>query len=154
MKNLLLFAIASLTLTTACKKDDTAAPATMQISGSLNAANEVVDKGSPTIASNGVGTLTGTYDPTSKVVNYTVTFSGLTSEASGSHFHFGDAKHKTLAPTVVLTNPPKAVSGTFSGSATLTAMQADSLTSGKFYINIHTNNNPTTGEIRSTVVAK
>lgn len=153
MKKILLLALAGLAFTSACKKDDNNTPATMQVTGTLNASNEVVDKGMPAIVSNGVGAFAGTYDPSSMVLTYNVTFSGLTDLATAAHLHFGDTKHKTAVPTVPFSNVPKAASGTFNGTATLTSMQADSLKAGKLYANIHTSTNGN-GEIRGNLTAK
>lgn len=148
MKNIFLLAIAGLTFTTACKKDDTT-PATMQVTGTLSAANEVPAVSVPAAT----GAFTGTYDPTSMVLTYNVTYSGLTGPATAAHLHYGDPKHKTAAPTVPFANVPSAASGTFSGTATLTAMQADSLKAGKIYANIHTSANGG-GEVRANLTAK
>ena len=96
--------------------------------------------------------MTGTYDPTTKMLMYTLTFSGLSSNATAAHLHYGDAKHKGNV-WLPFANVPVATSGTISGMTTLTQMQADSLTMGHVYANIHTTNNGG-GEIRATVVAK
>jgi len=161
MKNIFLTALAALALTTSCKKSDDAAAAvpTMQLSGNLSPANEVP---AVTTAPNAKGTITGTYTPSTKVLNYTITFSGLTDKPSGAHLHYGDAKHKGSV-WLPFTNLPTATSGTITGSATLTTLtsataptvtsQSDSLLLGHVYANIHTNNNPG-GEIRATVVVK
>ncbi len=148
MKNILLPALAALALTTACKKDDTSTPATMQVSGTLASANEV-----PAVkASAATGTFTGTLDPSSKMLDYKVTFTGLSSAATAGHLHFGDAKHAGDV-TVPFSNVPNATSGSFAGMATLTQPQVDSLKAGRLYVNIHTA--PYAGgEIRSTLVAK
>lgn len=156
MKYLLLPALAALVLTTACKKDDNSAPATMQVSGTLAPANEVP---AVTTAPAATGTITGTYTPSTKVLNYTVTFSGLSGPATGAHIHFGDAKHKGSI-WLPFTGVPSATSGTITGTATLTTAtsanpvsQSDSLTLGHTYVNVHTANNAG-GEIRATVVVK
>lgn len=149
MKNvLLLLGLAALTLTTACKKDDNT-PAPMQVSGTLSSANEVPAVSVPAAT----GAFTGTYDPSSMVLTYNVTFAGLTGPATAAHLHYGDPKHKTAAPTVPFANVPSTTSGTFSGTATLTAMQADSLKAGKLYANIHTSAN-SGGEVRANLTAK
>lgn len=149
MKNSLLLALASLALTTACKKDDTNTPAPMQLSGTMNASAEVP---AVKVASSGTGTVTGTYNPSSMVLTYTITYSGLTGNPSAGHFHFGDPKH---AGNVFISFPalPAATSGTVSGTATLTAMQADSFKLGHVYSNIHTANNAG-GEVRANVSLK
>lgn len=148
MKHFFLLLLAGLAFTTACKKDDNT-PAPMQVAGTLSAANEVPAVSVPAAS----GSFTGTYDPGSMVLTYSVTFSGLTGPATAAHLHYGDAKHKTAAPTVPFANVPSAASGTFSGTATLTAMQADSLKAGKLYANIHTDANKN-GEVRANLTAK
>lgn len=157
MKASLLLAFTALTLATACQDDEpTPTPAPMQVSGTLNATNAL-----PTNTSAATGMVTGTYDPSSRVFNYTVTFSGLTGPATMAHFHFGDPKH-TGSITIPIA-APSATSGTITGSTTLSTAatstqtplvsQADSLTMGHIYANIHTAANPK-GEIRANVVVK
>ena len=147
MKQSILFAFAGLVVLSACKKDEEAAP-TMQLSGTLSSSSEV-----PAVSSSGTGTVTGTYTPSTKVLNYTLTYAGLTGAPTGAHLHYGDAKHTTAAPTVPFTNLPTTASGTFSGTVTLTAMQADSLTAGRIYANIHTAAN-SGGEVRANLSVK
>ncbi|MFD1874612.1 CHRD domain-containing protein [Hymenobacter bucti] len=147
MKKILLSALTGLVLLSACKKDNEATP-TMQVSGALNGSNQV-----PAVTASGSGSVSGTYTPSSKVLNYTVTYAGLTGAPTGAHLHFGDAKHKTAAPTVPFSNLPTTTSGTFSGTVTLNAMQADSLTAGRIYANIHTATNGD-GELRANLTVK
>jgi len=120
----------------------------MQVSGTLSASNEV-----PAVTSSATGTFSGTYTPSTKALNYTVTYAGLTGPATAAHLHYGDAKHTTPAPTVPFTGVPSAASGTFSGTVTLNAMQADSLKAGRIYANIHTTANGG-GELRANLTAK
>nr|GFC09958.1 hypothetical protein [Tanacetum cinerariifolium] len=135
-------------LSNACKKDDESVP-TMQVSGTLSPANEV-----PAVtSSSATGTVTGTYTPSTKALNYTVTYSGLTGPATAAHLHFGDAKHTTPAPTVPFTGVPSAASGSFSGTVTLNSMQADSLVAKRIYANIHTTMNGG-GELRANLTLK
>lgn len=149
MKNLFIIALSTLALATACKKDEDSAPATMQVSAALSPANEL-----PALTnSSATGTLAGTYNPTSKLLSYTVTFSGLSENALSGHLHYGDAKHQDPKPTIAFSNVPAAKSGTFSGTATLTLQQADSLTMGHIYANIHTSAH-TAGELRANLIAK
>lgn len=149
MKNIsLITALAALTLATACKKKSDDSPAPMpQLSGSFSAANAI-----PTNSSPATGTVTGTYDPTSKVLSYTLTFSGLTGAPNGAHFHYGDPKH-TGAVFIPFTNLPTGTSGTITRTTTLTDAQPDSFKLGHVYANIHTQQNPK-GEIRANVVVK
>lgn len=148
MKKLLFSALTGLVLLSACKKDDETVP-TMQLSGTLSPSNEV-----PVVtSSSATGTVTGTYTPSTKALNYTITYAGLTGAPTGAHLHYGNAKHTTAAPTVPFTNVPSTTSGTFSGTVTLTAMQADSLTAGRIYTNIHTAANGG-GEVRANLTIK
>ncbi|GAA4507223.1 CHRD domain-containing protein [Hymenobacter ginsengisoli] len=150
MKNVfLLMGLAALTLTTACKKDDNNTPAAMQLAGTMSASTEVP---AVKVASTGTGSVTGTFDQSTMVLNYTITYSNLTANPSAGHFHFGDAKHSG-GVFVVFPALPAATSGTVSGSATLTAMQADSFKLGHVYSNLHTANNPG-GEVRANVTLK
>lgn len=149
MKNLFFAALATLALASACKKSDDSTPTTMQVSGTLAPGNEVP---AVKVASTATGTVTGTYTPSSMVLNYTVTFSGLTGNATGAHMHFGDSKHFGSI-WLPFAGVPAATSGTVTGMATLTKSQADSLTSGHVYTNVHTDNNKG-GELRTTVVVK
>lgn len=167
MKKILFAALASLTLATACKKDDATAPATtMQVSGTLSSANEIP---AITPVPAATGSFTGTYDPTTKTLAYTLTFSNLSSNATAAHLHFGDAKHHGAVWLPLTVPMPAATSGTITGSAILTTTaataatstspaspavsQPDSLTMGHVYANIHTANNGG-GEVRANVVVK
>ncbi|MGI4742000.1 MAG: CHRD domain-containing protein [Janthinobacterium lividum] len=106
--------------------------------------------------------MTGTYDPGTKLLTYTVTYAGLTGAPTMGHFHYGDAKH-TGAVFIPFSNLPTGTSGTITGSTTLTTTaatstspavsQPDSFSLGHVYANIHTSQYPS-GEIRANVVVK
>lgn len=106
------------------------------------------------VTTNGSGNITGTYHLEDNMIEYTITWTGLTSAPSAMHFH-GPADVNTAAGVQVgITVPSGAgASGTVSGSATLTDAQEADLLAGKWYYNIHT---PafTGGEIRGQVSAK
>ncbi|HET9504553.1 MAG TPA: CHRD domain-containing protein [Hymenobacter sp.] len=147
MKKALLSALAGLVLLSACKKDDESVP-TMQVSGTLSGSNEV-----PAVTASGSGSVTGTYTPSTKVLNYTITYTGLTGAPTGAHLHYGNPKHTTAAPTVPFSGIPTTTSGSFGGTVTLNAMQADSLMAGRIYANIHTSAN-SGGELRANLTVK
>lgn len=148
MKKVLLSVFSGLVLLSACKKDEESVP-TMQVSGTLSPANEV-----PAVTnSTATGTMTGMYTPSTKVLNYTITYSGLTGPATAAHLHFGDAKHTTPQPTVPFTGVPSTASGSFAGTVTLNPMQADSLMAKRMYANIHTTVNGG-GELRANLTVK
>lgn len=121
----------------------TASAATVNYTAHLSGAREV-----PKTDSKGTGKLDATYDTTTKVLTYTLTFDGLSGPATAAHFH-GPATRKenagVLAP-IGGKNPTSPVMGTL----TLTDAQAKDLASGKVYVNIHTAANPG-GEIRGQV---
>ena len=101
----------------------------------------------PPNTSAGKGEADVTYDTATKTLTWKVTYSGLTGPATMAHFH-GPAEAGKNAPVVV---PFKDAASGIEGSATLTDAQAADLTSGKMYINVHTEANKG-GEIRGQVV--
>jgi hypothetical protein len=123
-----------------------AAPATAETinyKADLKPSSEV-----PPTNSGGSGSLTATYDTSTKVLTWTTTYSGLTGPAIMSHFH-GPADPGVNANVVVpLTG---SVESPQHGQATLTDAQAAELASGKWYYNVHTNQNKA-GELRGQVV--
>lgn len=143
MKKLLLPALALLVTVSACKKDDsTPAPTTMQVTGTLSGANEV-----PAVSTQATGNVTGTYNKSTQVLTYTVTYSGLTPTAG--HFHIGaPGTNGNVAITF-----PSVASSPITGTATLTDSQRDALLAGNMYANLHTTANGN-GELRANVTAK
>src|SRR4051812_16555585 len=75
-------------LISSCKKDNnnnTTPPpqdVVYHINATLSGANEV-----PANSTTGSGTVTGTYDSTTRLLTYTATWSGLTGAATAGHFH-------------------------------------------------------------------
>jgi hypothetical protein len=105
----------------------------------------------PSNASTATGTIMGTYDDFTKRIFYTVTFSGLTTPATGAHFH-SPATTVTNAPVIIpFTGFPAATSGTYSGSSLVTTTQETDLFAGKWYANIHSSTYPG-GELRVQVI--
>ena len=106
---------------------------------SLNGASET-----PPNTTKGTGTLTAKFDTTTKLLSWTVDYSGLTGPALAAHFH-GPAPEGKAAGVLV---PIKdSLDSPIKGSATLTDEQAKALTDGLIYFNIHTAANKP-GEIR------
>jgi hypothetical protein len=101
----------------------------------------------PPTYSRGTGSLTATYDTTAKTLAWTLSYSGLTGNATGAHFQgpIGPDGKMSRVPDIVgiLLSPVQ-------GSATLTDAQAAELTAGRWYVNIETAANPK-GEIRGQV---
>ncbi len=130
-----------------CGKDDDNKSARYTISGN-GSGNQVV----PQVTNAGTCTISGTYIAESKALNYSVSFSNLSANATGMHFH-GPADALVNAPVMVpVAGFPAATSGNFSGTATLTASQDSALTAGKMYFDIHSATNPN-GEVRAQIGA-
>ncbi|HVV92235.1 MAG TPA: CHRD domain-containing protein [Hyphomicrobiales bacterium] len=116
--------------------------ATVNYKADLEASSEV-----PPNTGNGKGSLTATYDTTSRKLTYQGSYSGLSGPAIAAHFH-GPAGPGKNAGVLV---PVKAANGSFEGSATLTEAQAKDLADGEMYFNIHTAAHKG-GEIRGQVM--
>jgi hypothetical protein len=108
----------------------------------LNGKSEV-----PPNTSTGTGTANVNYDPATKKLTWTLTYSGLTGPATAAHFHGPAEPGKNAGVAVAIPNASKSP---VKGSATLTAAQAADLEAGKYYVNVHTAANPG-GEIRGQV---
>ncbi len=122
-----------------------AAPAsaeTVSLKADLTAASTV-----PPNDSKGTGTGDVSYDTASKTLTWTVTFSGLSGDATAAHFH-GPADAGANAGVAV---PIKGTASPMAGSAAITDAQAAELLAGKWYINVHTAANKN-GEIRGQVL--
>jgi hypothetical protein len=101
----------------------------------------------PATTSAGNGTADIDYDPASKKVSWKVTYSGLSGPPTAAHFHGPAEAGKNAGIAVPI---PNIGTSPAEGSATLSDAQAADLTSGKYYVNIHTAANPA-GEIRGQV---
>ncbi len=117
-------------------------PANSPMVARLSGTNEV-----PSVPTNGNGTAEISFDKQTKVMAWTVNYSGLTGPATGAHFHGPAAISENAGVVVPLTG---SLASPISGSATLTDAQAADLMAGKWYFNVHTAANPG-GEIRGQV---
>ena len=113
-----------------------------KMKATLDGASEV-----PPTTTAGKGTADIDYDPATKKLSWKVTYTGLSGPATAAHFHGPAESGKNAGVAVAI---PNAVSSPAEGSATLTDAQAADLTSGKYYVNVHTAANPA-GEIRGQV---
>jgi hypothetical protein len=132
-----VFALTALVMTA-----PTAFAETVNLKASLKAADSV-----PPNTSNGSGSLQATYDTANKQLTYTVTYSGLTGNATAAHFHGPADPGKTAGVVVPVQG---SVASPIKGTATLTDAQAADLLAGKWYFNVHTEANKP-GEIRGQV---
>ncbi len=109
----------------------------------LNGASEVPPTSS---AAQGIGTLS----LEGSNLTYTITFSGLSTNATAGHIH-APATTTGNASVIIPFSVPAAKSGTITGTALLTSDEVSNILSGFAYVNIHTSLNPA-GEIRGQIV--
>ncbi len=118
---------------------------TMSMKNQLTGAQEV-----PPVTTGGTGTADTTFDKSTNVLTWTVTYSGLSGPVTAGHLH-GPAMPGANAGVVVPFTGD--LSSPIRGKATLTAAQVADLTAGRWYVNLHTAKHPG-GEIRGQVTAK
>jgi CHRD domain len=102
-----------------------------------------------TTAGTGMGNLT--WDPSTRVVTWSVTYSGLASSVTMAHFHGPAPRGKNASIEIWLTKQGSPVASPITGEATLTPQQAKQFEAGDWYINVHTSDHPA-GELRGQVV--
>ena len=119
-----------------------ASAAEHKLKATLNSASEV-----PANTSTGKGTAEITVNDATKEVTWTVTFEGLTGDATAAHIH-GPAAAGTNAGVVqALGTPGAGVKSPLTGKATLDDAKIADILGGRTYVNVHTVAN-TGGEIR------
>jgi hypothetical protein len=92
-----------------------------------------------------------TYDASTKVVTWSVAYSGFASPATMAHFH-GPAAAGANGPVAIWLNKQGAPADSpITGQATLNPDQATQFMAGQWYINVHSKDHPA-GEIRGQVV--
>ena len=104
----------------------------------------------PPVQTSGSGTADLTYDPATRVLTWSVTFSGLSSPATMAHFHGAAPAGKNAGVEIWISKKGQAPSSPMKGEATLTEAQASQLMAGDLYVNVHTKDHPA-GEIRGQV---
>jgi hypothetical protein len=117
---------------------------TVALKADLEPSSEV-----PPRVSRGHGALTASFDTSTKLLNWNIAYEGLSGPTTAAHFH-GPAPVGQNAGIQVPIEKSKLASP-IKGSATLTEQQANDLTNGQWYFNIHTAQNPG-GEIRGQVL--
>ena len=131
----------SFALLTSCDKDDDpVTPVYPTYKATLTGAQEV-----PTNSSLASGTFNGTLNTDTKVLTYTLTYTGMTPISW--HLHKGAVG---VSGPVEINLGSASFASPFSGSATLTAQQETDLNAGLLYANFHSTIFPG-GEIRGQV---
>jgi hypothetical protein len=122
-------------------------PSPVPLSARMSGAQEV-----PANASTASGSFEGIFDPYSRVIAFRFEYSGLTANASASHFHMGAAGTNggVTLDFGAQGFQTGATSGEFVKVLTLTQAQADALIGGRIYVNIHNTAFPG-GEIRGQI---
>lgn len=138
-----------MTLQTSCSKDNNNnnTSNTYKITASADGNQEV-----PSVTTSGTGSVTGTYDANTKILQYNVSWSNLSGTAVAAHFHGPAAAGANAGVVVPFTIVNNGSSGTATGKDTLTAAQETDFLAGKWYFNVHTAAHPS-GEIRGQVSA-
>jgi CHRD domain len=120
-----------------------AAPTSFQVQ--LTGAGEV-----PAVQTAGTGTADLTYDPATRIVTWSITYSGFASPVTMAHFHRGAAGRN--GPVVIwLSKRGTPPASPITGQATLTPAQAQQFLAGDWYVNVHTKDHPA-GAARGQVV--
>jgi len=114
---------------------------TVQLSGS---------KEVPPVTTSGTGTAKLTYNSSSRVLNWSVTYSGLASNATMAHFHGPAPAGKSAGVQVWISKKGGSIKSPMKGHAKLTAAQAKQFMAGDWYVNVHTKKHPS-GAIRGQV---
>ncbi len=157
MKNLLLNRIyAAITIVamtcavTACKKDKDPVDLTKKATITLSGAQEV-----PANASTGTGTGQISFNPTTKIINYSFSWQLGSTTATTTNMHFHGAEDgsdiKSSVVVIGITGFPTTSTGTMTGqTVALTDAQVNQLLAGKWYLNIHSSTVPG-GELRGNI---
>jgi hypothetical protein len=144
MKKTLIFSLLALfTLTFACKKDEVVNPE-VTLTATLSGANEV-----PAVTTTATGAVTGTFNKTTKILSFTVTYSGITPTAW--HIHKGAAG--TSGGVILDLGKTFGTPFTFTTTTALDATQEADLLGGMYYVNIHSAK-AAGGEIRGNMTVK
>jgi len=122
-----------------------AAAATIQLSSQLSTAQEV-----PPVMGDGKGQLQATLDTATAQLRWNVSYSGLSGPVTAGHFHGPASKTENAGIALGFKG---SLNSPIMGEAMLTPAQMDDVLAGKWYVNLHTAQNPK-GEIRGQVMQK
>ena len=105
----------------------------------------------PPVQTSGSGAADLTYDPSTRVLTWNITYSGLSGPATMAHIHGPGAAGKNAGVEIWLSKRGSEATSPITGRATLTAAQARQLMAGEMYVNVHTQAHPD-GEIRGQMM--
>jgi len=141
--------LAGMLVLSSCDKDDdddmNTPGAKYSIAGTASGAQEV-----PAVTTTASGTLSGSYDTTSKSLIYAISWTGLSGDATMAHFHGPAVAGENAPPIETLSITTNGMAGIATDTVVASAALHAALMMGKVYYNIHTAANPD-GEIRGHV---
>ncbi|MBL7856504.1 MAG: CHRD domain-containing protein [Cyclobacteriaceae bacterium] len=118
------------------------------ISGNANGTQVV-----PSVNGTGSGTMTGTYNPNTRVLSYTNGWSGLTGAPTSGGFYTGASGINGSAVGSPWTYDGNITgTGNYNGTMTLTEAQEQQLLGGNWYYGYNTATN-TNGEVRGQITS-
>lgn len=138
--------VATVALTAVGAAGGRAEAATIRVSATLGAAQEVPAPTGDVGGARGTFTATVTATGTGATLSWQLTFSGLTGPAGAAHIHAG-ARGQAGGVVVALCGP---CASPLSGTANLDATALSALQAGGTYVNVHTATNQA-GEIRGQI---
>jgi hypothetical protein len=101
----------------------------------------------PPNTTSGTGTVTASYDASTKTLTWSGSYSGTTGSVTAAHFHGPADPGKNAGVAIWISTKGAPFASPFKGQATLTDAQAADLLAGQWYVNLHTAANPG-GELR------
>ncbi|MBC3541046.1 CHRD domain-containing protein [Rufibacter sediminis] len=104
------------------------------------------DQEEHTVISTATGTFSGTYDRTTKIITYNISWNGITP--INMHFHRGELKKS--GPVVIPIDGPYTSAITNAKTPPLTEAQETEMLAGLWYVNVHSDQYKN-GEIRGQV---
>jgi len=105
----------------------------------------------PPVTTPGEGAASLSYDPSTRLLTWTITYSGLSGAVTMAHFHGPAPAGKNAGVQVWITKRGEPAASPIKGEAKLDRSQAQQLMAGDWYINVHTADHPA-GEIRGQAV--
>jgi hypothetical protein len=120
-----------------------ASAATVKYHATLTAAAEV-----PPTKSTGSGDATVSLDTATHEITWDVTFGGFASDVTAAHIHGPAEAGKNAGVVIPFGSAPKSP---LHGTAKLTPEQEQQLTSGMYYVNVHSKNFPS-GAVRGQLM--
>lgn len=147
-KGMLIIAIVALSvLTIGCNDDDNnALRKNYTISGNAMGSQMV-----PAVGGTGTGSMTGTYNPNTRALNYTNSWTGLSGAPTGGGFYNGaSGVNGTAVGTPWTYDGSTTETGTYTGTMTLTEAQEQQLLNGNWYYGYNTAAN-VNGEVRGQI---